>query len=523
MRKILSTLCIALAVLWVSVDVHAQSTMEVVKFTRMKNDLTARITHPVRDTDEGRLCALIRVVTNLKDIEFRADALGIVKQEQRKGEVWLYVPYGAKSIAFRHEGYFPVLYQYTDHIDEGTVYELRLKNNPIIDPTLTNNNVRNVYLERMDDKDSVFGQFKLFTRPNKKFDVYVDDEAVGVSPYISRRLKPGDHKIRIERKKYYPVDTVLTVEKGIISNVSYKMTSYSDSMYYKCFGRKKFAMGIHAGYVHPIHQGMNSPMDYDTNHYGSRSKINLQSAFGATFGLFGDFKLHKRFYMILGVDYTYLSYKNLVSGSSENYISYTLSSNAIYKGNAQYDCEESYTHHTIEIPVLASLRFAFKNSSSLHINAGPFVSFGLSAKMEFSGTNNIEGNVYPRNGFSISETPVGTYSQTDIFSGDINLYSKSNGFKTLSNIEDVTSVEKENIYHFDEPPLKRLNYGAKIGLTYEYKGFQLGVNCKLAVSFDGELGVKIRAFSDKYDEYYHHETFVTNMLEIKLGYVFRRK
>ena len=62
-----------------AIDITAQSTMDVAKFTRMDQDLTARVTKPVTDNDEGKLCALIRVITNLKDIEFRADALGIVK------------------------------------------------------------------------------------------------------------------------------------------------------------------------------------------------------------------------------------------------------------------------------------------------------------------------------------------------------------------------------------------------------------------------------------------------------------
>lgn len=65
--------------LFITAFSKAQSTMDVSKFTRLDNDLTARITKPVRDNDEGKLCALIRVITNLKDIEFRADALGISK------------------------------------------------------------------------------------------------------------------------------------------------------------------------------------------------------------------------------------------------------------------------------------------------------------------------------------------------------------------------------------------------------------------------------------------------------------
>ena len=92
MRKLLLAF-IAVMSMALSNTVSAQSTMDVSKFTRMDNDLTARITKPVKDNDEGKLCALIRVITTLKDIEFRADALGIVKQEQHNGEVWIYVPY----------------------------------------------------------------------------------------------------------------------------------------------------------------------------------------------------------------------------------------------------------------------------------------------------------------------------------------------------------------------------------------------------------------------------------------------
>ena len=112
------TLLTVVMALLFAIDITAQSTMDVAKFTRMDQDLTARVTKPVTDNDEGKLCALIRVITNLKDIEFRADALGIVKTEQHNGEIWIYVPYGARSLSFAHEGYFPLLYNYTENIDE---------------------------------------------------------------------------------------------------------------------------------------------------------------------------------------------------------------------------------------------------------------------------------------------------------------------------------------------------------------------------------------------------------------------
>ena len=49
----------------------AQKTMDVSGFTRLDDDLMARVTKPVRDTDQGKLCALIRIVTDLSDLEVR--------------------------------------------------------------------------------------------------------------------------------------------------------------------------------------------------------------------------------------------------------------------------------------------------------------------------------------------------------------------------------------------------------------------------------------------------------------------
>lgn len=44
-----------------------QSKITVTSFNRMENDITARITAPKRDQN-GEICALIRIVTNEKDL-----------------------------------------------------------------------------------------------------------------------------------------------------------------------------------------------------------------------------------------------------------------------------------------------------------------------------------------------------------------------------------------------------------------------------------------------------------------------
>ncbi len=72
-----------------------QSKIAVASFNRMETDITARVTAPKKDQN-GEICALIRIVTNVKDLMFEPDALGITARENKTGEIWLYVPRGAR-------------------------------------------------------------------------------------------------------------------------------------------------------------------------------------------------------------------------------------------------------------------------------------------------------------------------------------------------------------------------------------------------------------------------------------------
>ena len=62
-----------------------QGKIAVASFTRMETDITARVTAPKKDQN-GEICALIRIVTNVKDFVFEPDALGITARETFAGE-----------------------------------------------------------------------------------------------------------------------------------------------------------------------------------------------------------------------------------------------------------------------------------------------------------------------------------------------------------------------------------------------------------------------------------------------------
>lgn len=107
-------------------DTISQEEIAVVGFRKLPNDITARVTNPKRDQN-NELCALIRVVAKDKNVYFEPDALGITARTDQPGEIWLYVPRGARRLSIMHEKYGVVRnYVYPEAIDKATVYELLL-------------------------------------------------------------------------------------------------------------------------------------------------------------------------------------------------------------------------------------------------------------------------------------------------------------------------------------------------------------------------------------------------------------
>lgn len=95
----------------------------VASFKPLGNDVTAFIS-PVRDLN-GEACALIKVVAP-REFAF-STPLGIVRREDRTGEIWLYVPKGTKTITIKHP-LWGVLrdYRFGIKLESHNTYELRL-------------------------------------------------------------------------------------------------------------------------------------------------------------------------------------------------------------------------------------------------------------------------------------------------------------------------------------------------------------------------------------------------------------
>lgn len=260
--------------------VYAQGKIEVASFNRMETDITARVTAPKRDQNE-EVCALIRIVTTVKDLMFEPDALGITARENKPGEIWLYVPRGARRISIMHDKYGVLRnYFYPDIIDKSTVYEMevRVNDGTSHEPVDTNTQLlvmrpdpadATIYIddEKVPTEKGLFtatmkkgshtyrveapmyaseagvvdlgseqkimsvtlkpkfGYLEVFSLPEQDANVYIDGTLAGQTPYKSDRMPIRSYRLRIEKDLFFPIDTVVNISAGETNGQTFTMIS----------------------------------------------------------------------------------------------------------------------------------------------------------------------------------------------------------------------------------------------------------------------------------------------------------
>ena len=269
-----------ISLFFVATATKAQNKIQVTSFNRMETDVTARITAPQRDQN-GEVCALIRIVTTEKDLMFEPDALGIVSRENKPGEIWLYIPRGARRISIMHDK-FSVLrnYFYPDIIEKATVYEMEIQIGDGTQQTPANTNTQLIVMRPdpatadiyIDDEKAPtetglftatmkkgthtyrvespmyapeagiidlgseqkimsvtlkprFGYLEIFSLPEQDAKVFINNELAGQTPYKSDRMPLQEYRIRIEKDFFFPMDSTVTIFAGKTSSLTFKMKS----------------------------------------------------------------------------------------------------------------------------------------------------------------------------------------------------------------------------------------------------------------------------------------------------------
>lgn len=242
--------------------------LDVESFKVLQTDMDARIQAPVEDQN-GEKCALIKVTSNVKGLVFESPAMGIVKQEVVRGEIWVYIPAESRAVTITHNDFPPFRgYQYPVRIESATVYEMKITGHRENEGKVSSNaqmltlNVNpasaSLYIDdeemptenglftammpkgthtyRIEAKDyeptsgtidladqqwvrsirlkEKFGYLNVTSYPEDSANVYINDKLVGITPYKSSNLEPMNYKVRIEKALYFTKDTVATVNTG---------------------------------------------------------------------------------------------------------------------------------------------------------------------------------------------------------------------------------------------------------------------------------------------------------------------
>lgn len=297
-------------------------------------------------------------------------------------------------------------------------------------------------------------------------------------------------------------------------------------------GGRAISFGISAGYLFPnIINNSGGDFTGSVVNYAlgdNRENASYKSSGGFNIGLFADIRIYKNFYLKPGVEFTHYKYKNYFSGDVEIF---TLgdTKNYYFKGNAQNQYQESYTFNEIEIPVIASYRIPVTKISHLQINIGPTIRYGLSAKMEISGNtdankmgsykivNNQRTDIVYSQGLTTSLNYSG--------SGELNLYKSRMKYSETYSDEFLTNGVIPKDCDLEDSPLKKLNFGARLGVSYEYAGISFGMEYNIMLSNAANEkywnSERWRIFDKGADVLMSGYKQRSNYFSVKIGYTFR--
>lgn len=179
-----------------SIILRAQN-ISVTSFSPLPNDLTANTAGTEVKDQNGEKAALIRIQTTQTGFSFDAGMMGVVKTEQKIGEIWLYVPKGSKHITLRHQQLGTREYTYPCAIETARTYKM----------ILATGNVKTTV------EELVTNQFVVFQVEPKDAIVMLDNELLEVTNGLAQKYVPfGSYDYSVEAGDYHQEVGKVTVD-----------------------------------------------------------------------------------------------------------------------------------------------------------------------------------------------------------------------------------------------------------------------------------------------------------------------
>ena len=179
--------------------------MVVESFELLPHDLTANIEGTQRfDQNTRKNAALIKIETTAKGLHFDGGMIGLVGDPLPKiGEVWVYVPEGAKKITIQHAELGTLRdYYYPTPIQSGKTYLMKLKTGKVITHV---------------EQDYGGDYLTLIVEP-KNSELLIDGKTMSVDAEggVSTFLTYGDHQYEVSANMYKREVGNITISGGAV-------------------------------------------------------------------------------------------------------------------------------------------------------------------------------------------------------------------------------------------------------------------------------------------------------------------
>lgn len=364
-----------------------------------------------------------------------------------------------------------------------------------------------------------------------------DEWRLGDFPHWCQVTKVADNLLRVHCTPNEPINlnreasvNVTTGKQMLGINVTQEAKPFVAMIPTSGIGGRAVSFGFHAGYLFPMISTSSggsftgSLVNYANGTSLEEASYTTSSSFAV--GGYADIRVYKNLYLTVGLDFTHYKYKNDYQANGIRNV--MVGSNTYYgKGKIQDNYQEDYTFNTLEIPIIASYRFPVTKISHIQLNIGPVISWGLSAKMKFSGTSDGEKlDAYEMDRFGMTDhllDEIELYPHHIQASGSMNLYDNKVSYTETYVEHNYATVEKSQ--EFEAAPFKRFNLGARLGVAYEYSGISIGVDYNFVCTnmankryWEGErwtvFDYSSSTLMSGYKQYNHY-------LQIKIGYTFR--
>lgn len=255
--------------------------------------------------------------------------------------------------------------------------------------------------------------------------------------------------------------------------------------YDKVLSGRNFSLGVAVSpMVSMLSTSASSNFVASAVNYGlgdKRENAVYKSNIGYSVGALADIRLKNNFYLKTGLNFNYTQFSNTFK-NVVTFIGEDVRATTYFSGEGVMSYKEDYKIAQLELPLLASYRLVIDRKSSIHFDLGPYINFGLSAKMNFTGATDADNlALYKILNHIYTNEPTGAYtSRHYIIDATVNLYGNVGEYtKIFTNTSD-RSVSMS--YELPAAPYNRINYGLHLGVVYEFAGFNVGISYKQQLS-----------------------------------------